>query len=157
MALTRVAISSGTERTVESCGKECVICRRMYRDDSKVVGMKPECVTTYDRTIGCRSMNVVYGIWCDVCRCICYVGETGTRLYTRIQNHLSSIRADDPIVPLPVRSHFRSAGHEIGDVKVVGLERVWRQNVEYRRARERRWMDLLGTHVGDAALNKRYG
>ena len=43
------------------------------------------------------------------------------------------------------------------DVRVVGLERVWRQNVEHRRARERRWMNLLGTHGAIGGLNKRYG
>ena len=154
---TRGAVSSGTERRIEACGKGCVICRRMYGDEERVVGMRSECVTTYDRTVGCRSVNVIYGIWCDVCKCVCYVGETGGRLYTRIQNHLSSIRADNPAVPLPVRSHFRSAGHGVDDVRVVGLERVWRQSVEYRRVRERRWMSLLGTRGGDEGLNKRYG
>ena len=129
----------------------------MYRDAERVAGVSPGCVTTYDRTTGCRSENVVYGIWCDACKCVCYVGETGGRLYTRIQNHLSSIRAENPAVPLPVSSHFRSADHNVSDVRVVGLERVWRQNVEYRRARERRWISLLGTRVGGESLNKRNG
>ena len=75
----------------------------------------------------------------------------------RVQNHLSSIRAENPTVCLPVRNHFHSPLHSISDVRVVGLERVWSENVEYRRARERRWMNLLGTQGAVNGLNKRYG
>ena len=87
----RIIAGKGTrERVTESCGKECVICRRMFTEE-KVVGARAGHVTTFDRTIGCRSVNVIYGIWCEICKCVCYVGETGGCLYTRIQNHLSSI------------------------------------------------------------------
>ena len=154
---TRGITTNHDTRRTEDCGKGCVICMRMFKGEEKVVGAQEGHVTTYDRTIGCRSVNVVYGIWCDICRCICYVGETGGSLYSRVQNHLSSIRANNPTVILPVRSHFYAPGHSISDVRVVGLERVWRQNVEYRRARERRWMNLLGTHGAIGGLNKRYG
>ena len=155
---TRGIISNrGTkERGRESCGKECVICRRMVTEDETIEGAQGR-MTTYDKTIGCKSVNVIYGIWCGVCKRVCYVGETGGCLYTRVQNHLSSIRAIDPVVSLPVRSHFGAPGHGIGDVKVVGLERVWRRSVDYRRVRERRWMYLLGTQGTADGLNKRYG
>ena len=154
---TRRVISGEGERKVQNCGKSCVICKRTYASGELVQGPRHGCVTTYDRTIGCRSVNVVYGIWCNVCRCVCYVGETGGCLYTRIQNHLSSIRASNPAVSLPVRLHFLAPGHSIDDVWVVGLERVWSQDVEYRRSREKRWMNLLGTQGGKEGMNKRYG
>ena len=102
---------------------------------------------TFDRTIGCRSVNVIYGIWCSACRYVRYVGETGGCLYTRIQNHLSSIRTSSPAVSLPVKHHFLAPGHNIDDVRVVGLEMMWSRDVEYRRAREKRWMNLLGTQL----------
>lgn len=154
---TRRTTSKRDRQGTENCGKGCVICKRMYAESERVTGAKTKHVTTYDRTIGCRSVNVIYGIWCNVCRCVCYVGETGGCLYARIQNHLSSIRASNPAVVLPVRNHFCAAGHGIDDVRVIGLERVWRQNVEYRRARERRWMNLLGTNSAQGGLNKRHG
>jgi len=154
---TRHTTSKREVESIENCGKGCVICKRMYAETERVTGAQAKCVTTYDRTIGCRSVNVIYGIWCGVCRCVCYVGETGGCLYTRVQNHLSSIRASNPAVALPVRSHFCASGHSINDVRVIGLERVWRQNVEYRRARERRWMHLLGTNGAVGGMNKRYG
>ena len=154
---TRRIISNQGGRKKQNCGKECVICRRTYTDGDKVHGPRDGRVTTFDRTIGCRSVNVIYGIWCSACRYVCYVGETGGCLYTRIQNHLSSIRTSSPAVSLPVRHHFLAPGHSIDDVRVVGLERVWSHDVEYRRAREKRWMTLLGTQGVTGGLNKRYG
>ena len=75
---------------------------------------------------------------------MCYVGETGDPLYIRTQNHLSSIRTHSPTVCLPVRMHFREQNHSIDDAWVVGLERLWERNVDFRWARERRWIGLLG-------------
>ena len=109
----------------------------------------------YDKTIGCKSCNIIYGIWCEKCQEIVYVGETGGVIYSRIQNHLSSIRSQNPAVDLPVRRHFLIQGHTIEDFRFVGLERVWQSNVDYRRAREMRWTRLLGTTVASGGLNVR--
>ena len=111
----------------------------------------------YDVTVGCKSCNVIYGIWCEICQEVIYVGETGGPIYARVQNHLSSIRSTNPPVDLPVRRHFLEPGHTIDDLRVVGLERVWRSEVDYRRAREMRWMRLLGTANAVGGLNVRSG
>ena len=72
--------------------KKCSVCRVIYKEQDRVrvLGGRETC--TYDRTIGCRSRNAIYGIFCQVCRCVVYLGETGGVLYQRIQNYLSSIR-----------------------------------------------------------------
>ena len=46
---------------------------------------------------------------------------------------------------MEVAGHFNECGHSISNVKVVGLEKVWKNWVTYRRVREQRWMGLLGT------------
>ena len=157
--MSRLIMNSG-RRTREDCGKGCVICKRTYggADRDKVRGNKGD--RMYDRTIGCRSRNVIYGIGCSKCDRVVYVGETGTSLYARTQNHMSSIRIPNPTVEgLPVRTHFREEGHNIDDAWVVGLERVWGRNAFYRRERERRWIDLMGTYANQQAggINIRYG
>ena len=81
------------------------------------------------------------------------MGETGTSLYARIQNHLSSIRCNR--LELPVARHFSVDGHSVGDIRIVGLERVWKNDVFYRRQRETRWIQLLGTDDGQSGCNKR--
>ena len=135
------------------CGKNCCICKIMYKQQDRVQGPGAHGTCTYDRTIGCKSRNVIYGIFCEVCNCVVYVGETGGPLYQRIQNHLSSIRCSR--TEMEVAGHFNEAGHNIGNVKVMGLEKVWKNWVTYRRVREQRWMGLLGTYQEQGGLNKK--
>ena len=53
--------------------------------------------------ITCKSANVVYGIVCDKCRKLVYVGETGTAIYSRMANHISSINTKKGG---PIPKHF---------------------------------------------------
>ena len=129
-----------------TCGKNCCVCRIM-QSGKCIRGM-----TVGRRNIGCRSHNVVYGVFCDRCDTLCYVGETSTCLYTRVQNHLSSVRCGKG--DLPVARHFTHEGHNIDDLKILGLEQVWKDDVFYRRQREARWIKLMGTDKADG-LNKR--
>ena len=136
-----------------NCGKNCCVCRITYKEGDRIKGPKSDGTCTYDRTIGCKSQNVIYGIFCEICNYVIYVGETGGPLYQRIQNHLSSIRCKRP--GMEVAAHFNESGHNIGNMQVVGLEKVWKNWVTYRRLREQRWMGLLGTYQGLGGLNKK--
>ena len=62
--------------------KNCVVCRRMFHEKDTVRGPLGTC--TYDKSIGCLTNNVIYGIFCKKCDGVCYVGETGGKLYTRV-------------------------------------------------------------------------
>ena len=46
---------------------------------------------------------------------------------------------------MEVAGHFNECGHSISNVKVVGLEKVWKNRVTYRRVR------VEGTEVDGAA------
>ena len=142
---------NGQKGDRQDCMKNCVICRRLYQGAVKVQGPKRVC--TYDRTIGCKSSNVIYGVWCNTCKCVCYVGETGGTLYARLANHLSTIRTSKTAAQYPVAVHFTSAGHSLEDVLFVGLERVWCIDPAYRRIREARWINMLGTSQLQGGLN----
>ena len=145
-------LANNGEAPSGSCGKNCCICRILYREEAKIKGPnKLQC--TYDRTIGCRSSNIIYGIWCRICQMVVYVGETGGIMYQRIQNHLSSIRCKRP--GMEVAKHFNDEGHALEDVRVIGLEKVYKNWLAYRRAREQRWMGLLGTHQYAGGLNRK--
>ena len=131
----------------EGTGCKCKICCVLLKEVS--VGG----VTVGKSRIGCKTTNVIYGVYCERCKRIRYVGETGTSLYAILQNHLSSVRCNR--LELPVARHFSVDGHDIGDIKVIGLERVWKNDVFYRRQREMRWIRLLGTDGGQGGCNKR--
>ena len=139
--------------TQGSCQKNCRVCKVAYAGTDKVAGPGRKVMCTYDRTIGCRSRNIIYGVFCMSCEVVVYVGETGGQFYQRAQNHLSSIRCGK--TELYVAAHFNSAGHSINEVRFVGLEKVWKNWVTYRRVREQRWIALLGTHQGEGGLNKK--
>jgi len=135
------------------CGKNCSVCKVIYRQEDRVRGPGAKETCTYDRTIGCRSRNVIYGIFCEVCECVIYVGETGGVLYQRIQNHLSTIRCGRN--EMVVAAHFNGEGHQLSNAKFVGLEKVWKGWVTYRRVREQRWIGLFDTHRRTGGLNKK--
>ena len=88
-----------------------------------------------------------------MCDCVVYVGETGGVLYQRIQNHLSSIRCGRN--EMEVAAHFNGEGHQLSNAKLIGLEKVWKGWVTYRRVREQRWVGLFDTHRRAGGLNKK--
>ena len=58
------------------CEKKCSVCKVMYRQQDRIRGPGGKHTCTYDKTIGCKSRNVIYGVFCEVCECVVYVGET---------------------------------------------------------------------------------
>ena len=104
-------------------------------------------------TITCTTYNVVYGIYCETCKKIVYVGETGNNLYQRHQLNLSRIRTGRNLDPLT--SHFRSAGHGTEDYKILGIERITKDE-EYRKARELFWIKKINTIKPNGLNTKEY-
>ena len=146
-------IAEGRHKGQGGCGKNCSVCRVIFKDEDRIRGPDGHETCTYDRTIGCRSRNVIYGVFCEICGCVVYVGETGGVFYQRVQNHLSSIRCGRQ--EMEVAAHFNSDGHQLSNAKFVGLEKVWKGWTSYRRTREQRWVGLLNTHRKAGGLNKK--
>ena len=125
----------------QDCGGTCAICKVFY-DGESVPGVGG--TIHYDKTIGCKSSNLVYGIWCVKCSRVVYVGQTGDTIHKRVQNHLSSIRCGRE-GRIPVNKHFTEGEHSGDDFRIVGLERTWGNSEDRRKFREMRWVGLLGT------------
>ena len=145
---TRKALGT---RGRQDCGGGCVICKVFYEGDT-VPGAERS--LHYDRTIGCKTSNLVYGIWCAKCSKVVYVGQTGDTVYKRMQNHLSSIRCKRE-GRIPVNRHFTEGGHNEEDFRVIGLERTWGNSEDRRKFREMRWVGLLGTRKESDGENVR--
>jgi len=136
---------SGTEL----CNKNCAICKIVI--ETKTFKGTDGQVYNIDGHIDCKTENLIYGIYCGICQKIVYVGETGNSLYTRMQNHLSTIRK---ITNDPVPLHFNSVGHTIGDFKVIGIEKIKTQSHSYRSEKEKFWIKKVNT-LDSNGLNKR--
>lgn len=145
---TRRAIGS---RGRQDCGGGCAICKVFYAGET-VPGAGG--VVHYDKTIGCKTSNLVYGIWCVQCSKVVYVGQTGDTIYRRVQNHLSSMRRNRE-GRIPVNRHFSEKGHSTDDFRVIGLERTWGNSEDRRKFREMRWVGLLGTQRDSDGENVR--
>ena len=92
--------------------------------------------------VDCRTVGVVYGMYCEKCEKIVYVGKTKNRLSERFNGHRRDMRVEDEDKPA---FHFKKGGHKETDMKVVGLEQVQGSDDMYRITRERWWMNRLGT------------
>ena len=146
----RKSFAKGKDGT-QKCGRNCVMCKHMAEDithrslDGKEY--------TFKDKVNCKTSNIIYGIKCDHCGKIVYVGETGTSIYERFQNHLSSIRRmkDDPVA-----NHFQEGEHMLRDVKIIGIEKMKTRDIHFRKVRESFWIQKLKT-LTPQGLNQNLG
>ena len=83
---------------------------------------------------------------CSRCDKVICIGETGTTLYQRTMNHLSSIRNNRYGAPLT--KHFNERNHSIGDFRITGLEVPKEDNVVYQKAKR----ELLDQEDADCRI-----
>ena len=124
----------------QKCSKSCAICKHMHETNSNKV-KEAKNMVFLDR-IDCTRRNVIYGILYKQCNKVVYVGETGTMLYERFANHISSIRRgkDEPIA-----NHFNGQGHKLNNLKILGIEILKQNNIHQRKIRESLLIGKLNT------------
>ena len=112
--------------------KKCTICLCAREGNEVEVDKK----YVFNDSISCKTSNLVYGILCKRCQKLVYVGETGTTLYERMANHISTVKnkKDDPIP-----RHFNTDGHQIQDLEWMGLEKLRNKDIHMRKIRESFW------------------
>ena len=123
------------------CGKNCAICKHM-EEGTTAEDLKGK-VYVFNDHVDCKTTNLVYGMKCQRCSKLLYVGETGTTLYERFQNHLSAINSPSNSEPIP--SHFNSNDHTVDDVRIIGIEKLKRVDILLRKQRESFWIKKLCT------------
>jgi len=123
------------------CGKaRCLTCRMISRTP---VFTSTTRNTTHKlkNNFDCSSSNVIYLITCKRCD-IQYVGETGSTLRERFNNHRSCISLNKLT---PIGIHFNSIHHNIKDLMITPIEALSNNNKSDRLIREVYWQLLLGT------------
>ena len=122
------------------CGKRCKLCEHMWA--TKTIKDKDGKEMEIRARVDCRTVGVIYGMYCRKCERIVYVGKTKNRLAERFNGHRADLKAGDDTKPA---CHFRRDGHLDSDMGVIGLENVPGKDDVYRVTRERWWMNRLGT------------
>ena len=78
----------------------------------------------------CKTANVVYVIECNKQ----YVGETENALHIWMNGHQLDIKHQR--LEKPVASRFNSKGHSLDDLSVFVIEHIYKEEVNFRKARE---------------------
>ena len=137
------------ENGTHMCKKKCAICKYIRNE----IYVKADKTYIFKDSITCKTGNIIYGIYCQICEKIVYVGETGTSVYERMSNHISTVKhkKDDP-----VPQHFNSKGHSIKDFMWLGLEKIKSEDIHIRKILESFWIKKLKT-LEPSGLNKNGG
>ena len=90
----------------------------------------------------CKTVGVVYGMWCKRCDKVVYVGKTMNRAMDRFNGHRADLKGTDESKPA---HHFKRNGHVEEDMEVIILENVGGDDDVYRVSRERWWINRMGT------------
>ena len=90
----------------------------------------------------CQTVGAIYGMFCKKCEKVVYVGKTKNKISERFNGHRADMRLEDDSKPA---YHFKRENHKEEDMEVIGLEYVPGEDDVYRIARERWWMNRMGT------------
>ena len=130
-------------------GPRCQKCQHLLPGNHVLVNNNPMTITD---NFNCDSSDVIYVIKCIKCD-VCYIGETGTPIRTRINNHLSSIYRHDQY--LPVAKHFTATPHSISEhFRFTPICRE--QNTRFRKHKEAQLIHKFNTTYPNG-MNERSG
>ena len=149
------------ETLIKKCnGRSCGTCPFLEEKNcfhSNSTGQRHKPLTADQDFLTCKSENVIYMIYCQVCN-IQYIGETKQKLIRRFSNHKTNINGKKS--GQVVHKHFEESGHGISNLRVIPIEKIDKNNVnlrglneiqkdkaitKYRLEREKIWISKLQT------------
>ena len=138
-------IFKNKDGSVNRCPANCAICP-ITRYDIEIPKIKK-----IQKDANCQTTHAIYGIHCEKCEKIAYVGETERTIAKRIKEHLADVRHKREKA---VSIHFNSQDHDITDFNLIIIEKCKENSKFDRKAREVHWIETLNT-VTPSGLNKK--
>ena len=130
-----------TEYGCKRCGKNCALCK--YLIENNVFSDNDGNQFKIKGSINCKSVGVIYCIFCTKCSKNIYVGQTGDTFYQRMLLNFSKIRTKK--ITDPIAKHFCEKEHSVNNYRVIGIERVYGDTI-YRETKEAFWIKKLKTY-----------
>ena len=133
---------------MKRCGKMCTICP--YVKEGKEVKIENKKVPwKISKNVNCESKNIIYIIECLKCKKR-YIGESKRSLKSRLADHRGYINKEQ--VDTATGAHYNQPGHQLSDLSVTILEVSRKQEDNYRKEREKYFINLFNTNY--KGLNK---
>ena len=127
---------------MKKCNKPCAMCP--YISEVKVIKNKHFKWEIRD-SVNCDTKNVIYLINCKKENCdMHYIGETQD-LKLRFSNHKSYVMTDK--FNQITGSHFNLPGHSVINMNIVILEKVKKDDINYRKERESFFIQKFKSHI----------
>ena len=92
--------------------------------------------------VNCQTRNAIYCINCKKCS-MQYIGECERSLQKRFSDHRGYVT--NKILKKATGQHFNLPGHSISDMEVTILEKVFNKDSQFRRAREKNYIQDFNT------------
>ena len=134
---------------MKKCGKQCPTCPFILEEKSVKISEKEK--WTLNNKYTCESYNLIYMIECEKQECkMRYIGQTKRALKYRMAEHRGYVSSN---ADTPTGSHFNLPGHDQANMKVIVLERVKKEDKNYREVRETYLINKFNTFY--MGLNKK--
>ena len=125
---------------MKKCNK-CSVCP--YIREGKIVKATATNVKIdINYSVDCSTKNVVYLIGCKKCP-LQYIGETERMVKERFAEHRGYVNTKNE--SKTTGAHFNTKGHSISDMEITVLEKVFNQDGQFRKQREKLWIQKFNT------------
>ena len=125
------------------CGKNCSGCP--FIKEEKNIKFRKNKKWTLNRKMSCENSNIIYMIECQKENCNeQHIGESGRPLRYRLAEHRGYVV--NHLTNQPTGAHFNSPGHSLSDMKIMILEQVKIQDPNYRKEREKYFINKFNTY-----------
>ena len=92
-------------------------------------------------SLDCSTKNVVYCLLCNKHGCgKIYIGQSQRQLKERFSEHKTSVRKKSDNV---VGQHFSGPGHDLENMEIIGIEKVFTKGKKFIEKRESMWIERL--------------
>ena len=125
---------------MKKCNK-CPICP-FVKEGKVVKATSNNEAVAINKPVNCQTRNAIYCLSCKKCP-IQYIGETERTLQDRFSEHRTYVTTKK--LKKATGEHFNLPGHKISDMEITILEKVFNQDGQFRKAREKMFIQQFNT------------
>ena len=135
---------------MKKCNR-CGVCPYV-REGKTVAATSTNFKTDVNGSVDCSTSNIIYLLGCKKCPQQ-YKGETERSLKERFLEHKGYVNTNNQ--SKSTGAHFNSKGHSVSDMDVTIIEKVYNQDIQFRKQREKLYIQKFNTRY--KGLNRMNG